>query len=145
MLKGEHAKWVELLQEYTFVLKHKVGVENKPAAALSRIVNLIHSMNVEVTWFDRLRGDYPSCLDLRDLFAFLSNNPLQIIDKFILKDGYIFQGNEICIPYTSMREFLIWELHAGGVGGHFGRDKTILLVEDRLCWPSLKRDVPRII
>jgi len=27
-------------------------------------------------------------------------------------------------------------MHVGGVTGHFGRDKTIVLVEDRFYWPS---------
>ena len=85
-LKGEHVKWVELLQEYTFILKHKAGVENKSADALSRRVSLIHSMNVEVTGFDRLRDDYPSCPDFGDLFASLSDNPLRSMDRFTLKD-----------------------------------------------------------
>ena len=31
------------------------------------------------------------------------------------------------------------------MGGHFGRDKTIALVEDRFFWPSLKKDVWKVI
>ena len=104
-------------------------MENKPADVLSRKVNLIHSMIVEVTGFEHLRDDYPSCPGFGDLFASLLDNHLRSIGRFTLKDGYIFRGNQICIPHTSMREFLILELYAGGAGNHFGRDKTILLME----------------
>ncbi|RVW26657.1 RNA-directed DNA polymerase-like [Vitis vinifera] len=47
--------------------------------------------------------------------------------------------------WTSLRDHVIWELHGGGMGGHFGRDKTIALVEDRFFWPSLKKDVWKVI
>ena len=47
-------------------------------------------------------------------------------------------------PY-SLRDCLVWELHAGGLAGHFGREKTIVEVESLFYWPSLKRDVARLI
>ncbi|VVA38897.1 PREDICTED: reverse mRNAase, partial [Prunus dulcis] len=64
---------------------------------------------------------------------------------FLLRDGYLFRGTQLCIPRTSLRDFLVWELHAGGLAGHFGKDKTITLVADRFYWPSLKRDVAHIL
>jgi hypothetical protein len=39
----------------------------------------------------------------------------------------------------------VWELHAGGLAGHFGLDKTIEEVERQFYWPGLKRDVAKII
>jgi hypothetical protein len=36
-------------------------------------------------------------------------------------------------------------LHASGFAGHFGRGKTIEKVERQFFWPSLKRDVAKII
>ena len=53
--------------------------------------------------------------------------------------------NKLCIPHTSVRDFIIWELHAGGLSGHFGRDKTIKFVETQFFWTSLKRDVAHLV
>lgn len=35
---SRHARWVEFINEYSFVLKHRSGVENKVADALSRVL-----------------------------------------------------------------------------------------------------------
>jgi hypothetical protein len=37
------------------------------------------------------------------------------------------------------------ELHGGGLAGHFGFDKTYLLVADRFFLPHMRRDVHTII
>ena len=47
--------------------------------------------------------------------------------------------------HFSVRDFLLWEIHAGGLAGHFGRDKTIEEVERQFYWPTLKRDVAKIV
>ena len=44
-----------------------------------------------------------------------------------------------------MRDFLVWEIHARGLAGHFGRDKTIEEVERQFYWPGLKRGVAKIV
>ena len=57
------------------------------------------------------------------------------------------------MPKTSLRDYVTWELHGGGIcwgggwgGEHFGWDKkTIILVEDQFFWPSLKKDVWKVI
>ncbi|KAB5512037.1 hypothetical protein DKX38_029065 [Salix brachista] len=45
----------------------------------------------------------------------------------------------------SFREFLISELHGGGLAGHFGHDKTYALVADRFYWPRLRTDVHTVV
>jgi hypothetical protein len=35
-LNSKHAHWLEFLQQFTFVLKHKAGIENCVTDALSR-------------------------------------------------------------------------------------------------------------
>lgn len=53
-----------------------------------------------------------------------------------------FFGTIVC---ARTRDFLVWKLHAGGLAGHFGRDKTISTMEDHFYWPSLKHDVAHIV
>ena len=50
-LNARHNKWVEFLQDYTFIIKHKAGVENKVADALSRRIMILVVMSVEVIGF----------------------------------------------------------------------------------------------
>ena len=52
-------KWVEFLQSYTFVLKHRSGKSNRVADALSRRQLLLIVMQVEVVGFDELKNLYP--------------------------------------------------------------------------------------
>ena len=54
-LNARHSKWVEFLQDYTFVLIHKAVVENKVTDAFSRRVMILITMSAEVIGFERLR------------------------------------------------------------------------------------------
>ncbi|KAK1666146.1 hypothetical protein QYE76_054305 [Lolium multiflorum] len=39
----------------------------------------------------------------------------------------------------------ILESHAGGLMGHFGREKTLLMLADHFYWPKMRRDVDRYV
>ena len=49
------------------------------------------------------------------------------------------------MPRHSVRETLIKEYHEGGLGGHFGEEKTIALVSETFYWPKLAKDVIHVI
>ena len=57
-LNQRHVTWVELLQVYNFTIKHKAGVHNVAADALSRKHALVTSMQVQVVGFDVLKELY---------------------------------------------------------------------------------------
>ncbi|GKA13070.1 RNA-directed DNA polymerase [Tanacetum coccineum] len=50
-LKPRHAKWVEFIQAFSFVIQHKVGSNNQVANALSRRHLLITTMQIRVQVF----------------------------------------------------------------------------------------------
>ena len=138
-----HARWVLFLQKFTFVFRHRAGAQNKVADALSRRAHLLAVLQTEVTSFSSLRDDYEG----DDDFASMWSKCLSHSDAgdFTIQEGYLFRGSQLCIPRSSLRDFLIRELHAGGLAAHLGRDKTIALLEDRYYWPHLKRDVARYV
>ncbi|RVW78808.1 Transposon Ty3-I Gag-Pol polyprotein [Vitis vinifera] len=144
-LNSRHAKWSSFLQLFTFNLKHCAGIENKVADALSRKALLLVNMSTTTIGFEELKHCYDNDADIGDVYSSLLSGSKATCIDFQILEGYLFYKNRLCLPRTSLRDHVIWELHGGGMGGHFGQDKTIALVEDRFFWPSLKKDVWKVI
>lgn len=56
----------------------------------------------------------------------MDNNHRNHVD-FLIRDGYLFRNFRLCIPCTSFRYFIAWELHVGGLVGYFECNKTIAM------------------
>ena len=138
-LSSRHAKWVSTLQEYTFSIKHKSGTLNKVADALSRRSLLIGAMQVYTLGFESMKDDIRADEHFQSIVTELEAGGRS---DFVLHDGYLFRGNCLYIPNTSLRVLIIQELHNQG---HFGRDKTAWLIRQRFYWPGLDRDVKTFV
>ena len=127
------------------MIKHKAGVENKVPDALSRRASILTATSSEITDFERIKNDYDSCLDFGEVYKILVDRLVREHDDYFLLDGYLFKANQLCIHRTSVRDFIIWEIHAGKMSGHFGRDKTVATVQDSLFWLTINQDVANLI
>ena len=78
-----------------------------------------------------MKYEYLACPDFDIIYDEVSNGNRHEYVDFLVKNGYLFKVTKLCIPRISFRDLLICGMHAGGLTGHFGRDKTIALVEDR--------------
>nr|XP_048331650.1 uncharacterized protein LOC125422973 [Ziziphus jujuba var. spinosa] len=58
-----------------------------------------------------------------------------------ITEGFLFKGDQLCIPRTSLRDFIIHDLHLGDPATHAGRDKTIAAVTHRFFWPKMKAQI----
>ena len=127
-LNPRHAKWVEILQAYSFTIRHKAGTANSVADALSHRPSLLSSVNIHVPGLDSWKHLYVDDPDFRVAW---SHTATSVWGLFTRRVGLLFKGSQVCVPQSSFRAAIILESHTGGLSGHFGRDKTVALVRER--------------
>jgi hypothetical protein len=123
-LNQRHVKWVEYMQNFTFVIKHILGTANKVVDALSRKCLLMQAFKVRTLGFENIRDMYIDDLDFVEVYEAAENPVLRDRSQwieYVIQEGLLFKGNQLCIPKCSMRENLLKEKHSGGLAGHLLR------------------------
>ncbi|KAE8664910.1 G-box-binding factor 3 [Hibiscus syriacus] len=134
-----HAKWEAYLQEFTFTLRHQAWSLNRVAYALSRRTLLLTTMSTKVAGFETFTDMYAADSSFGKIFQEVTGGHRH---DFVLHNGYLFRGLQLCIPDCSLRQQIISELHNEG---HFGRDKTLALISYDFYWPKLTSDVAHYV
>ncbi|XP_028199540.1 uncharacterized protein LOC114384057, partial [Glycine soja] len=122
-LNKRHAKWVEYLEQFPYVIKYKKGKTNVVANALSRRHTLFCSLGAQILGFDNIRDLYALDEHFSPIYESCGKKAQ---DGFYLAEGYLFKEGKLCIPQGSIRKLLVKESHEGGLMGHFGIDKTLV-------------------
>ncbi|XP_050124623.1 uncharacterized protein LOC126601899 [Malus sylvestris] len=102
-------------------LKHWRAM-NRVADALSRRTDFLTTMRNQVLGFDSLQES----LSVDPYFGpILRDVAFGLRSDFLMHAGFLFKGNQLCIPESSLRLKIVSELHNEG---HMGRDRTFHLV-----------------
>ncbi|KAF8054126.1 hypothetical protein N665_1346s0001 [Sinapis alba] len=140
-LKKRHARWLEFVESFPYVIKYKKGKENIVADALSRRHALISLMEAKVMGFEHIKNQYREDPDFGDIYQQCKQGAF---GSYYQHDEFLFRDKRLCIPQGSMRDLILREAHGGGLMGHFGRDKTLSIVAEHFFWPHLRRDVEKL-
>jgi hypothetical protein len=116
-LNRRHAKWVEFIETFPYIIKYKQGKKNIVADALSRRYVLLHTMNTRLLGFEYVKELYANDSDFDEIYNACGHSAF---GKYYLMDGYLFKENRLCVPASSLRELLVCEAHGGGLMGYFG-------------------------
>ncbi|XP_073137140.1 uncharacterized protein [Henckelia pumila] len=103
-LNKRHAKWVEFVETFPYVIKYKQDKENVVADALSRRYILITTLDAKFLGFENVKELYASDNEFGEIYELCMHSPQ---GKFYLHDGYLFKENRLCILKTSIRELLV--------------------------------------
>jgi hypothetical protein len=143
-LNQKDAKWVEYMHNFTFVIKHISSTANKVVDALSRKCLLLQEFIFKTLGFDDLRDMYADDQDFGEVYETVENPILRDRSpwiEYMIQEGLLFRGNQLCIPKRSMRENLLKEKHSGGLVGHFGHDKTFAKLNETYFWSGMRAGV----
>jgi hypothetical protein len=121
-LKHRHAKWVEFIEYFPYVIKHKKGKENVIGDALPRRYALFTQLDYKIFGLETIKGQYVHDADFKDVLMHCQDG--KTWNKFIFNDGFVFRANKLCILASSIHLLLLQEAHRGGLMGHFGVKKT---------------------
>jgi hypothetical protein len=130
------------------VIKHISGTANKVANALNRKFLLLQEFQVKTLGFENLRDIYAEDADFGEAYEAAENPVLRDRSPWIdymIQEGLLFRGNQLCIPNFSMRENLLKEKHSGGLAGHFGHEKTFAKLSEAYFWLGMCVDVNRFV
>ncbi|CAL1408143.1 unnamed protein product [Linum trigynum] len=95
-------------------------------------------MDARYLGFEQIKSIYEEDSDFREIYKLCEKHGE---GKYYRHEGYLFRGNQLCIPRTSLRELILREAHGGGLMAHFGVAKTLSCLQEHFYWPHMKRDV----
>ncbi|KAA3457133.1 Transposon Ty3-I Gag-Pol polyprotein [Gossypium australe] len=137
-LNKRHAKWIEYLESFSYVIKYKKGKEKVVADALPRRYTLLTTLDSKLLGFHYMKELYIGDDDFRNIYATCENGSFK---KFYRYEGFLFKENKLCVPQGSIRELLVLEVYSGGLLGHFGISKTLSTLQEHFYWPRMWKDV----
>jgi len=140
-LNKRHAKWVEFLEQFPYVIKYKKGKGNVVADALSRRHALLSMVETKLLGFKVLKGLYEDDKEFGQRYKECEKMPK---DEYYRFEGFLFRANRLCVPQSSIRELLVKEAHRGGLMGHFGVHKTYDILHEHFYWVNMKKDVAKL-
>ena len=94
-LKKRHARWLEFVESFPYVIKYKKGKENIVADSLSRRHALISLMESKVMRFEHIKDQYPQILTLEASMCNVRKAPLVLFTSMII----FFSGTRDCASH----------------------------------------------
>jgi hypothetical protein len=95
-----HAKWVEFIETFPYIIKHKKGKENVIADDLSRRYTMLSQLAHKIFGLESIKELYATDIDFKD--AYENCREGRTWNKYVLLDGLLYRANKLCVPVSSV-------------------------------------------
>ncbi|WVZ93294.1 LOW QUALITY PROTEIN: hypothetical protein U9M48_039288 [Paspalum notatum var. saurae] len=85
-LNKQHAKWVEFMESFPYIIKHKKRKENVIAKALSRCYTILSQLDHGIFGLETIKGLYAADFDFKEAFEHCRES--RTWNKYVLNDGH---------------------------------------------------------
>jgi hypothetical protein len=100
-LNKRHAKWVEFIETFPYIIKHKKGKENVIADALSRRYIMLSQLDHKSFGLESIKELYATDVNFKD--AYENCREGRTWNNYVLQDGLLYRANKLCVPASSVR------------------------------------------
>jgi hypothetical protein len=104
-LNCRHAKWVEFIESFPYVTKHKKGKDNVIADALLRRCTMLSQLDFKIIGLETIKEQYLHDAEFKDVLQNCRDG--RMCNKFVLSDRFVFRANKLCIPDGSIHLLLL--------------------------------------
>ncbi|WVZ98072.1 hypothetical protein U9M48_043553 [Paspalum notatum var. saurae] len=112
-LNRRHATWVEFIESFPYIIKHKNGKENVIADALSRRYTMLSRLDFKIFGLQTVKDQYVDDADFKDILAHCMNG--KPWGKFHMQDGFLFRANNLCVFQQARFVFCCYGKHTEAV------------------------------
>jgi hypothetical protein len=142
-LNKRHAKWVEFIENFPYIIKHKKGKDNVIADALSRCYTMLPQLDHKFFGLESRKELYATDFDFKDAYENCREGGTW--NKYVMCDGLLYRANKFCVPASSICLLFWQEAHGGGLMGQFRVKKTENVLAAHFFWSKMRRDVERYV
>jgi hypothetical protein len=142
-LNKHHAKWVEFIETFPYIIKHKKGNDMSLPMLLSRRYTMLSQLDHKFFGLGSIKELYAIDVDFKD--AYENCREGRTWNKSVLQDGLLYRANKLCVPASFVRLLFLQEVHGGGLMGHFGVKKIEDVLATHFFWPIMRRDMERYV
>ena len=131
-LNHRHAKWVEFMETFSYVIKYKQGKDNTVAHVLSKRYDLFTSLTEKFLELSILLN-YMEMTKTLELFMHLVQK--KMVDEYYVFHNFLITKSMLCIPKCSIKDLFLREAYGGALMGHLRINKVYKMLHKHFCWP----------